>query len=110
MTATAGCGALIWCPFPDETAARSAAAMLLDERLIACANLVPGVVALFRFQGECGEAVETGALFKTTAARLDAAIRRLAQLHPYDTPAITGWTVAAHGGTLAWLSEETGVA
>lgn len=100
--------ALIWCPFPDEAGAGAATAALLAERLIACANLLPGVRSLFVWQGERGEATETGALLKTTASRLDTAMRRLAELHPYDTPAITGWTVRADAGTLAWLKEETG--
>ena len=39
MTATTRAAALIWCPFPDEAAARTAVAALMDERLIACANL-----------------------------------------------------------------------
>ena len=99
--------ALIWCPFPDEPAARAAAGALLDERLIACVNLVPGLEALFAWSGERGEGRETGALFKTTAARLGAAMDRLRALHPYDTPAITGWTVRAEAGTLAWLQGET---
>lgn len=108
MSDKSALAALIWCPFPDEGAARAAAAELLDARLIACANLFPGVEALFIWRGERGENRETGALFKTTAARLDEAMRRLAELHPYDTPAITGWTVRAGAGTLAWLEEETG--
>lgn len=103
-------GALIWCPFPDADAAASVARTLLDERLVACANLVPGVHALFAWRGERGEAHETGALFKTAAAHLDTVMRRLAELHPYDAPAITGWTVRADPGTLAWLNEETGAA
>ena len=98
--------ALIWCPFPDESAARAAVGVLLDERLIACANLVPGVESLFAWRGERSETRETGALFKTTAARLNEAMRRLAELHPYETPAITGWTVGADAGTLAWLQGE----
>ena len=102
--------ALIWCPFPDEAAARLAAAALLDERLIACANLVPTMESLFAWQGRRDAAREAGALFKTTASRLDAAMARLGALHPYDTPAITGWTVQADAGTLAWLQEETGEA
>lgn len=102
-----GLGALIWCPFPDEAAAAEVAAALLDERLIACANVVPGVRSLFSWQGEHSEAGEAGALFKTAAVRLEAAMRRLAELHPYDTPAISGWTVRADAGTLAWLEEET---
>lgn len=100
--------ALIWCPFPDEPAARAAASALLDEQLIACANLVPGIASLFAWRGERGENREIGALFKTTAARLDPAMRKLRELHPYETPAITGWTVRADAATLAWLRDETG--
>lgn len=103
-TALAG---LIWCPFPDEDTAAEAAATLLDERLIACANLMPGVRALFVWKGERGEAREIGALFKTTAERLESAMTRLHAIHPYETPAITGWNVRAGAGTLAWLQAET---
>lgn len=108
MSAETALAALIWCPFPDEDAARIAAGALLGEGLIACANLVPGIAALFVWNGVRDEARETGALFKTTAAQLDRAMRRLRALHPYDTPAITGWTVRADVGTLAWLQGETG--
>lgn len=99
--------ALIWCPFPDEAAAGAAVAALLDARLIACANLLPGMRSLFAWRGDREEAAECGALLKTTAALLDEAMRRLAELHPYDTPAITGWTARADAGTLAWLRAET---
>lgn len=99
--------ALIWCPFADEDSARSAIAALLDERLIACGNLFPGMQSFFVWRGQRGESPECGALLKTTAARLDAAMARLKALHPYDTPTVTGWTVRADPATLAWLDAET---
>ena len=96
--------ALIWCPFPDADSAAAAASQLLDERLIACANIASGVRSLYRWRGERGEAVECGVLLKTNAARLEAAIARLGQLHPYETPAILGWRCdAAPPATAAWL-------
>lgn len=107
MSDDAALAALIWCPFPDDASAQAAATALLDERLIACANFMPGMLSLFAWRGERGEARETGALLKTSAAHLDAAMQRLAALHPYATPAITGWTVRAEAGTLAWLQGET---
>lgn len=103
-----GLAALIWCPFPDEATGREAILVLLDERLIACGNLVPGMRSLFAWRGEREESQECGALLKTTAMMLDTAMTRLAEMHPYDTPAITGWTVRADIGTLAWLRAETG--
>jgi len=48
-------------------------------------------------------------LCKTTAATLDAAVAKLAEIHPYDCPAIVGWRAdAAAPATLAWLVAETG--
>lgn len=99
--------ALIWCPFPDEAAADAAIAQLLAERLVACGNLLPGLRSLFAWQGRRDEASECGALLKTTVALLDEAMRRLGEVHPYDTPALAGWTVRVDAGTLAWLRVET---
>ncbi len=83
--------ALIWCPFADEASAAAAARQLLDERLIACANILGPMRSLYTWQGERGEAAEVGVLFKTDASALDRATARLAEIHPYDTPAVLGW-------------------
>ena len=97
--------ALIWCPFPDSDAAATACSALLDEGLIACANMMPHMHSLFVWNGERGESRETGALLKTDAALLDQAIVRLGELHPYDEPAILGWRCdAALPATAAWLA------
>ena len=96
--------ALVWCPFPDADSALAAADALIDEGLIACVNVVPGIVARYVWNGERGEAQEAGALFKTNAAALAALTARIAELHPYDEPAIVGWHCdAAAAGTVAWL-------
>ena len=97
--------AFIWSPFASEDDAAKAAAQLLDEGLIACANLMP-VRSLYVWKGERGEARECGALFKTTDGLLDKAIARLAEIHPYEMPAITGWRAdKAAPATAAWLAE-----
>ena len=98
--------ALLWCPFPDEASAEAAARQLLDERLIACANILPPMRSLYTWQGERGEAAEVGVLFKTDASALDRATARLAEIHPNDTPAVLGWrTDAAAKPTAEWLRE-----
>ena len=97
-------GALVWCPFPDAESARAAAATLLDERLIACANILGAVESHFVWDGARASGSEVGVLFKTTAERLEDLVERLGELHPYETPAIMGWLVdEAHPATLAWL-------
>jgi len=96
--------ALIWSPFADLDSAAQAAGRLLDEGLIACANILPPMRSLYCWQGERGEAEEVGVLFKTDAALLDRATERLAELHPYDNPAVLGWKVdAATPATAGWL-------
>jgi len=96
--------ALIWCPFPDRDSAQDVMVTLLDEKLIACANVFPEVASLFEWDGERVQAKETGVLFKTNVAVLDKAVARMNELHPYQAPAIVGWRCdAAAPATLAWL-------
>lgn len=100
--------ALIWCPFPDAPSAAAVAKLLLDERLIACANILPTMLALFEWDGAREEASEAGVLFKTDAALLERAMARLSEEHPYEEPAILAWRCdAASPGTMAWLGALT---
>lgn len=97
--------ALIWCPFPDPEIASTVANSLIDEGLIACANMIVGVRSIFMWDGERGQGEEIGTLLKTNSAMLNAATARLSELHPYDEPAILGWCCdAAAPGTAAWLA------
>ena len=97
--------ALVWCPYPDAESARAAAGVLLDEGLIACANILGAIESHFVWGGARASGGEVGVLFKTTAERLDDVVERLGALHPYDTPAIIGWHVdGARPATLAWLA------
>ncbi|OCC23973.1 divalent cation transporter [Croceicoccus estronivorus] len=96
--------ALIWSPFADDASAEAAAAQLLDEQLVACVNILPAIRSLYIWNGERSSGTECGALFKTDAALLDAAVARLAEIHPYEVPAITGWRCdAAAVETVNWI-------
>lgn len=96
---------LVWCPFADEESAARVAELLLDEGLIACANILAPMRSYYRWDGERGEARETPAIFKTNAAALAAMQTRLAELHPYDEPAILAWECDAPEGTRQWLAK-----
>ncbi|WP_394730282.1 divalent-cation tolerance protein CutA [Altererythrobacter sp. GH1-8] len=97
--------ALIYCPFPDREAARAIASQLLDEKLIACANILSEVESLFEWNGERGSGTEVGVLFKTHADKLTGAVERIAELHPYDAPAVLGWKCEVAGTkTAEWLN------
>lgn len=97
--------ALIWSPFETQADAERAARVLLEEGLVACANIVPHLTSVFRYEGKVQQASEVGALFKTDARLLEQATTRLAELHPYQTPAICGWNAdSAPPETRTWLA------
>lgn len=97
-------GALVWGPFGCEEDARAASKALLDEGLIACANIIPGIISIYEWNGERGEGREVCVLFKTHAAKVPLMTQRLAHLHSFDTPAIMHWDASAHpAATLDWL-------
>lgn len=99
--------ALLWCPFPDRESAREAAAALLDEKLVACANILGEIESHFVWEGKrsCGQ--EVAVIFKTVPGAASASVSRLGELHPYDTPAIIGWDCeVVHPLTATWLGEQ----
>lgn len=90
---------------PDVDTLRTLAHTLLDERLIACANLVDGVRSIFRWQGEVAEEGEALAILKTTEGRVAALRARVLELHPYDVPEFLSLSVSEGAETyLDWVS------
>ena len=71
---------------PDETVAAHIARTLVDERLAACANLIPGVRSIYRFRGVIEDDREVLMVIKTRADRIEALAERLRALHPYEVP------------------------
>jgi periplasmic divalent cation tolerance protein len=74
--------------FPEIETARRIAQQLVTENLAACANIIPAVESIYRWQDEIESAQEILVFFKTTAARYAAFQDRLKSLHPYEVPEI----------------------
>ena len=90
---------------PDLTIARALAQAALERRLVACANLLPGVESHYWWEGKLAQGSEVLILFKTTTARLAELEALIVAKHPYDTPEFVVLEVA--GGNpryLAWLA------
>jgi periplasmic divalent cation tolerance protein len=86
-----------------EDAARLAGA-LVEERLAACATLIPAVQSIYRWQGKVESATETLLLIKTGTEQLAALEARLHELHSYETPEFLVLDVdAASHPYLEWL-------
>ncbi len=92
----------------DEAVARRIAETLVEERLAACVQLLPGVLSTYRWQDRVEQTLEWLLQCKTTAARVPQLIARLKTLHPYETPEILAVTVTAGDEDyLAWVTENT---
>lgn len=95
---------------PSHEVADRIVTSLVEERLAACGNIVPGVTSIYRWEGAVQRDGEVLILLKTTAAGLAALMSRVEELHPYDVPevlavpiaagldAYTGWVAASVNG------------
>ena len=108
---TGGDGAevsLVLSTAPDADAAERLVRQLVEERLIACGNLVPGVASIFRWKGEVQREEEVLVLMKARTGALDRLMRRIVELHPYEVPEVLSFPVGkglpAYCG---WVVEET---
>jgi periplasmic divalent cation tolerance protein len=92
---------------PDGQTARQLARALVERRLAACVNLVPGITSIYRWQGAVEESGEVLMIAKTSAEaypRLEAA---LSELHPYEVPECIALAPDAVAPKyLAWLGAE----
>jgi periplasmic divalent cation tolerance protein len=80
--------AIVLVTTPDLRTARKLVRLVLQARLAACGNLIPGVESHYWWQGKIETSREVLILFKTTAATLSALEKLILRNHPYDTPEV----------------------
>jgi periplasmic divalent cation tolerance protein len=74
--------------FPDAETARKLANELVTAKLAACANILPAVQSIYRWQGKIESGNETLVFFKLSADRRSDFQEKLRSLHPYEVPEI----------------------
>ncbi len=79
----------------DAEEARRIGRALVEENLAACVNVLPGHIAIYRWEGKLEEGAECAFLAKTTAGRFDALRARVRALHSYDLPCIVAFPAEA---------------
>ena len=95
---------VVFSTFGSEEEAARVVRVLVEERLIACGNLIPGVRSLFRWEGQVKDAREVVAIMKTRKQDWAALISRLHELHSYSTPECVAVRIAAGAPKyMAWL-------
>lgn len=98
---------LVLTNLPDRQSAQEMARRLVEARLAACVNCIPGVRSVYRWEGAVEEAEEVSLLIKTAAARyaeLEAAIKAS---HPYQLPEIVALPASGLPAYLDWVMQET---
>ena len=93
-----------------RSAAAEMAAVLVEERLAACVQVLGPVESVYRWNGAVEHATEWLCLAKTAEPRLQALLARVRALHSYEQPEIIAMPITgADPGYLEWLRRETTV-
>ena len=97
---------IVFTTFANEADAARVAWTLVEERLVACANLVPGARSIYRWKQGVKDEREVVVLMKTRKQDWTALLSRLHELHPYETPECVAVRIAAGAPKyMAWLDE-----
>ncbi len=92
----------------QRSTALDLAHQLVNENLVACVNIIPGISSVYKWQGKIEESSEILLVLKSTEDRVRAMMTRLQELHPYDVPEIL--VLPVEGGSVAyreWVEKVT---
>jgi periplasmic divalent cation tolerance protein len=99
---------LLYSTFPTAAAAEEVGGYLVDERLAACVNIIPGMTSIYRWKGERQHDSEVVMIIKTASHLAERVIAETRQRHPYTNPALL--ILPVEGGSkdfIGWIMSET---
>ncbi len=91
---------------PTKAEAKEIVLALLEEELIACANIIPGVESYFPWEDGIQKATEVVVVLKTRVKNEDKIIRLVRELHSYECPCVV-FTSLQHGNKdfMGWVDQ-----
>ncbi len=99
---------LLYVTFPDLAEAERVGHALVERRLAACVNILPGMISHYRWRGALERAEEVVMIAKTRASLADDVTKAVRELHSYETPAImTIPMTGVESNYLAWILDST---
>lgn len=101
---------LAWIPCPDAACAERIGREAVESRLAACANVLPGMRSIYRWDGAIQCDAETLLVLKTSRERAGELTEFVVSRHPYELPAVSILPLAGgHAPFLEWVGQETSV-
>jgi len=96
------------CTVPDRESGERIGHTLVEERLAACVNIVPGITSVYRWQGKVEKAAECLLIIKTVTSRFEALKTRILELHPYEVPEVIGIPITSGSSDyLKWVTDNS---
>jgi periplasmic divalent cation tolerance protein len=104
VTAEEQSAAVMLVTAPSQEVAEQIVGSVVEERLAACGNILPGMTSIYRWQGAVQKDEEVLILLKTERSAGARLMERVRELHPYDVPeAIVVPVVDGLAPYLAWI-------
>ena len=93
---------------PSTDIAQRIATSLVEKRLAACVNLMPGVTSIYRWEGNVQQDTEVLLMAKTQTHLMAQCIAEVTSLHPYSVPEVISVPMGmGHMDYLKWVKEST---
>jgi periplasmic divalent cation tolerance protein len=98
----------VYTTYPSIVEAERAGRALVERRLAACVNILPGMVSLYWWQGQIDRGEEVVMIIKTRAGLAEPVRAAVRAMHSYTTPAILVIPIETVDPSYhAWIEAET---
>ena len=98
----------IYTTHPDTETAKKISKQLVEEKLIACANILPSMQSIYLWEGKVNEDSEVVAIFKTKKVLFEKVKDHVTKCHPYDVPCVVALKLEqGHVDFLNWIKNST---
>lgn len=99
---------IIYITTQSKEEAEAISKALVEERLVACANILPAHSSLYWWEDRVESAQEVAVIFKSRSELFDKIESKIKELHSYDVPCVVSWPIEqGHKPFLEWVEAET---
>ncbi len=96
----------ITCSSVDE--AKNIASKMVEQRLAACGNILPGMISVYQWKGKIENDDEVVLILKTQKSLFEKLKSKVIELHSYETPCVISWDIdRGNKEYLDWIADET---